>query len=151
METLILIKPTINLEEQYLQMIEDWNSTGEPKVPFPIKLDFTNFSSLVSTLLGYKNGMGIPSTFVPHSTFWLINQNKEILGVVNIRHNLTDKLMLDGGHIGYGIRPSKRQKGYATKILELALKESKKLNIKKALVTCDKDNLASSKTIITKF
>ena len=37
--------------------------------------------------------------------------------------------MLDGGHIGYGIRPSKRKKGYASKILELALKEAKKLNL----------------------
>ena len=148
MKTLKLIEPTTELEEQYIQMIHDWDSTDEPKVPFQLNFDYSDFQSMVSILFERKKGIGIPDTHVPVSTFWLIDQQNEILGVVNIKHRLTESLMLDGGHIGYGIRPSKRKKGYATKILELALKEAKKLNIEKALITCDKDNLASSKTIL---
>ncbi|MEH6850137.1 GNAT family N-acetyltransferase, partial [Bacillus pseudomycoides] len=51
-------------------------------------------------------------------------------------------------HIGYGIRPSERQKGYATILLKLALEKAKELGIQKALVVCDESNIGSEKTII---
>ena len=56
--------------------------------------------------------------------------------------------MLEGGHIGFGIRPSYRRRGYATKILELSLLKAKALGIERALVTCDTWNVASAKTIL---
>jgi predicted acetyltransferase len=52
------------------------------------------------------------------------------------------------GHIGYGIRPSERKKGYATMMLKLALEHCKKVGLEKVLLTCDKSNLASAKTIM---
>ena len=64
---------------------------------------------------------------------------------VNIRHSLTEHLFNAGGHIGYGIRPSERRKGYATKLLALSLEKAKELNITKALVVCDEVNTASEK------
>lgn len=70
-----------------------------------------------------------------------------IVGTIQIRHTLNDFLINTGGHIGYGVRPSERKKGYATRMLELALEKSRELGIDKALVTCDKDNIASAKTI----
>ena len=53
-----------------------------------------------------------------------------------------------GGHIGDGIRPSERRKGYGTKIIELALVECKKLGINRVLIVCDKNNIGSRKAII---
>lgn len=53
-----------------------------------------------------------------------------------------------GGHIGYGIRPSERRKGYATVLLNLALIKARELGIQRALVTCDRDNIGSAKTIM---
>ena len=53
-----------------------------------------------------------------------------------------------GGHIGDGIRPSERRKGYATKMISLALEECKKLGMDKVLLVCDKDNIGSVKSII---
>ena len=44
--------------------------------------------------------------------------------------------------------PSERRKGYATEMLRLALKKCKALGIEKALVTCDKNNVASAGTIL---
>ncbi len=70
-----------------------------------------------------------------------------IYGAVNIRHKLTDQLMTEGGHIGYDIRPSKRNHGYGTKILEIALKKACKMGIGKVLVTCRKQNIYSAKII----
>ena len=68
--------------------------------------------------------------------------------MIDIRHRLNDYLLNLGGHIGYSIRKSERQKGYATEMLGLALKECIKLGIKKVLITCDKDNIASVKSIV---
>ena len=52
-----------------------------------------------------------------------------------------------GGHIGYGIRPSERKKGYATLQLKLILDKLKELNINQALITCRENNIASKKTM----
>jgi len=52
-----------------------------------------------------------------------------------------------GGHIGYGIRPSERKKGYATKMLELALALCRQKGMEKVLLTCDKGNIGSAKTM----
>jgi predicted acetyltransferase len=58
---------------------------------------------------------------VPHSTFWLIDGQGEILAVSKLRHALTDYLLKWGGHIGYGVRPVMRRRGYGTEILRLTL------------------------------
>ncbi len=70
------------------------------------------------------------------------------MGAVNIRHYLNDYLLQYGGHIGDGIRPSERRKGYATKMVGLALEECKKLGINRVLMVCDKDNIGSAKSIV---
>lgn len=72
----------------------------------------------------------------------------KIVGTIAVRHRLNDSLLKSGGHIGYGIRPSERRKGYGTKMLTLALEKCRELGIEKALVTCDKVNTASAKTAI---
>ena len=70
-----------------------------------------------------------------------------MVGAVNIRHELNDYLLNYGGHIGDGVRPSERRKGYASTIIGLSLKECQKLNIDKVLLVCDKDNIGSAKSI----
>ena len=71
----------------------------------------------------------------------------KIVGTIQIRHYLNEYLLKFGGHIGYGVRPSERRKGYATKMLSLALGECKRLGIERVLITCDKDNVGSARTI----
>ncbi len=70
-----------------------------------------------------------------------------MVGAVNIRHYLNDSLLLDGGHIGDGVRPSERRKGIASKMISLALLECKKLGIEKVLMVCNKNNIGSAKSI----
>ncbi|WP_019413774.1 GNAT family N-acetyltransferase [Paenisporosarcina sp. TG20] len=53
-----------------------------------------------------------------------------------------------GGHIGYGIRPSERNKGYASYLLKEALIKCKELHMGQVLVTCDEDNIGSAKVIL---
>ena len=86
---------------------------------------------------------------VPATTYMAIsNDDNSLIGMIDIRHRLNNYLLNFGGHIGYSIRKSKRQQGYATEMLSLALIECLKLNIKEVLITCDKENIASAKTII---
>jgi len=86
---------------------------------------------------------------VPDSVFFLLDVERNVLlGAVNIRHYLNDFLLQYGGHIGDGIRPSERGKGYATEMIRLALQECTKLGIDRVLMVCDKSNIASARTII---
>ena len=86
---------------------------------------------------------------VPAKTFFLIRENdNKIIGMINIRLCLNERLKEEGGHIGYSIRPSERKKGYNKINLYLGLLECQKYGIKEVLLDCDKDNLGSAKTMI---
>lgn len=127
-------------------MLEDWKKGNEKLVPFSLSYDTSDFEKFVEMNKTFETNP--EEGFVSHTTFWLLNKAGKIVGTSNIRHTLSEKLLIEGGHIGYGIRPSERRKGYATKILELSLIEAKKIDIKKALVTCNKDNIGSKKAIL---
>jgi len=81
------------------------------------------------------------------STYFAFVGDK-IVGMIQIRHTLNEILIKSGGHIGYGVRPSERRKGYAAQMLKLALNKCREFGIEKALVTCDKDNIGSARTIL---
>ena len=70
-----------------------------------------------------------------------------IVGMLQIRHWLNDALRFEGGHVGFSVRASERRKGYATQMLKQALALCKERGIDKVLMTCDKDNIASSSVI----
>ena len=143
-----LLTPTIDLQEEYLDFYNEWKDSGETMIPWVITKDPSNFPAMVQELLDAHNGINLPDSWVPDSTYWLVTDHNRIVGAVNIRHSLTEHLFNAGGHIGYGIRPSERRKGYATKLLALSLEKAKQLNITKALIVCDEVNTASEKTIL---
>lgn len=146
--TVYLTRPTTELESEYLSFYREWKESGEEMVPWVISKDPTNFQEMIQSLFDSENGENLPEGWVPDSTFWLVNENKNVIGAVNIRHQLTESLFNCGGHIGYGIRPSERKKGYATKLLSLSLEKAKELGIQKVLVVCDESNTGSEKTIL---
>ena len=82
-------------------------------------------------------------------TFLLIRESdNKIVASTNVRWNLNEEMLRFGGHIGYGVRPEERRKGYAKLNLYLALKEAKKLGLDKVMVDCSVDNIGSNKTIL---
>lgn len=87
---------------------------------------------------------------VPASTYLAVRiSDGQVVGMIDIRHRLNDYLLKFGGHIGYSVRKSERRKGYATEMLKLALDKCKEIKIDKVLVTCNKNNIGSAKTIIS--
>ncbi|EJQ38093.1 hypothetical protein IEC_02621 [Bacillus toyonensis] len=143
-----LITPTTDLQEEYLDFYNEWKDSGETMIPWVISKAPSNFPAMIQELLDAHNGVNLPESWVPDSTYWLVTDENKIVGIVNIRHSLNEHLFNAGGHIGYGIRPSERRKGYATKLLELSLEKTKELNIEKVLVVCDEVNTGSEKTIL---
>ena len=87
---------------------------------------------------------------VPASTYFSVRKSdNKIIGTIQLRHRLTDELEKHGGHIGYSIRPSERQKGYGKQQLLLVLEIAKQMKIPKVMISCYKDNIASSRTAIS--
>ncbi len=142
-----LIEPSEELEETYTEYVQECRGAGEEMSPWVLDRPMDNFASLISWLREQSEGIGLKEGFVSHSTFWLVDTNGLILGVSNLRHKLTDHLWREGGHIGYGVRPSERGKGYGTLMLKLVLEKAKELGLEKVLITCDKDNPASARVI----
>ena len=132
-------------------MIDEWKLDQEinhtDKSPYVIfKNDYHDFDYYLDNL---ELKEPIPQGFVPDSTFFLLDEERNrLLGAVNIRHSLNDHLLKVGGHIGDGIRPSERRKGYATEMIRLALLECKKLGIDRVLICCNSDNIGSKKSIL---
>ena len=148
MTKVYLVKPSIEFKEGYLDMIDEWKKSGEKFTPWVLIFDTSDFSAFMEKLEGLSKGVGVSSNSVESSTYWLVDESNRVLGAANIRHRLNANLLDRGGHIGYGIRPNERRKGYATEMLRQALEITKAMGINKVLITCDKENMGSAKTIV---
>lgn len=145
-----LIKMSYEYKDKLIDMIDEWKAD--------IELNHTNHSPWVifwndySDFDKYLEELEISEETdgrVPDSTFFCLDIDRDrLVGAINIRHYLNGYNYLTGGHIGDGIRPSERRKGYATAMIGLALEECRKLGINKVLMTCDADNYGSEKSII---
>ena len=94
----------------------------------------------------YRHGESLPERLVP-STLLLAEAQGTIVGRTSIRHELNEHLILEGGHIGFCVRPAHRRRGYATEILRQSLILVRRLGVERALVTCNEDNAGSAAVI----
>lgn len=146
-----LVRLTNEYRSQLTDMLTEWKKDIEENhtnsSPWMIfRNDFRNFDYYLENLEIKEE---TEDGRVPDTTLFCLDKDRNIfVGAVNIRHYLNEGLLYSGGHIGDGIRPSERHKGYATAMIALALKECKKLGIHRVLMCCDKDNVASAKSII---
>lgn len=146
--SLLLQAPSGDLRDSYRGLIAELDAAGEMRIPFPLSFPFEDFAALLMKLEEAAKGIGLPDGFVPHSTYWLVRGNSEIVGVANLRHSLTPYLLREGGNIGYGIRPSARRNGYGREILRQTLPKARALGLSRVLVTCGKLNLGSVRIIL---
>lgn len=145
-----LVKPNILQQKTFYAGLADCKQEGNDQSwiylhESEVHLASEDFPAYVKKLLDYE--FEPHPAFVRGVTFWAMLDG-EMVGRLGIRLELTEDLKKFGGHIGYIVRPSFRRRGIASQMLELALKTEYAQNIKSILLTCDRDNLASEKTIL---
>jgi len=140
-----LARPSEKYRDSYIEAVRELQAEGS-WLNLDIRQLEAGFRSYVRGLLCRSDRATQEPDLVPE-TFWWLVEGDEFIGVTSVRHELTESLRKVGGHIGYAIRPSKRRMGYGRLILELALEKAKELGLRRVLVTCDADNIASRKII----
>jgi len=148
MTKLKLVIPTMEYKDQVISYREECYNNNEFHLSGCAGLeDVQNYEEWINfeDRLSKKYG----TSYVPSSVFLAVrSSDNKVIGVIDIRQRLSDFLLNYGGHIGYSVLPSERLKGYAKQMLKLALEECKKIGIDRVLITCDKNNEGSYKTII---
>jgi len=133
-----LVTPSIRLCPSYVEAMQEYQEEG-------IHLDFDLFEdhqAIVGALLG-RISPDNPDR-VPESVYWLVDGDKHV-GRISIRHKLNATLLMNGGNIGYEIRPSRRRQGNGTLMLGMALPIARSIGLTKALLTCFDFNIGSWK------
>lgn len=141
-----LVKLSKEYKRHLTEMMDEWTATDEIIVPSAIRRnDYRDFDYYLEHIDRKVEVNGK----VPHDVFFCFDVDRDIfVGAINVRHYCTEEMLINAGHIGDGIRPSERRKGYATAMIGLALQEAKKLGLDRVLMCCDKDNIGSAKSIM---
>ena len=150
MEKIILVKPDLSYADEIIKYKEE-SLKESPLINGSASLDrFSSIEDWLEELNKRSSEDTVPKGLVPSSTYLGVREKDNyIVGMIDIRHYLNEYLTQVGGNIGYSVRKSERNKGYAKQMLKLALEKCKELKIKKVLITCDEDNIASEKVILS--
>ena len=150
MEKIILVKPDLSYSDEIIKYKEE-SLKENPLINGSAGLDrLSSIEDWLEELNKRSCEDTVPKGLVPSSTYLGVREKDNyIVGIIDIRHYLNDFLKQFGGNIGYSVRKSERNKGYAKQMLKLALEKCKDLKMKKVLITYDEDNIASEKVILS--
>ncbi len=142
--------PCLQDRDAYLEMADEFHQAGEEGWPYGASciddLAVVDFPAFVTRCEDYREGSNLKPGLVPASLL-LLMEGDRLLGVSSLRHELNEYLLNIGGHIGYCIRPSGRGRGYMKRFLPLVLAEAGGRGISRALISCERSNIASEKVI----
>ncbi len=144
---LFLSKLTLDDEQEFIAFYKEFMEYGGAIYPGILTKFNGNYIEYLERIEKNSDPLSQPEWRISDDTYILKNKDGRIYGMSSLRHGLNDGLMARGGHIGYGIRPTERKKGFGTKQLQLLLPKCKELGIEKVLITCDKENIASANII----
>jgi predicted acetyltransferase len=123
--------------------------TPWPEPRFPFVSGFQEgmaFADFLRSLAQLEKGIGLAPGRVPDTILFGFLDG-QIVGRLSIRHRLNDFLLRIGGHVGYGVLPPFRGRGYAQSMLRQSLPVARGLGLDRLLLTCDDTNLASARVI----
>lgn len=142
-----LRRPTLADKTAVLEMMTEFETTQSSSDGGFWESEDFDYEDWLAGNAEAEMGIGIPDGWVP--AIQLVSfENGRAVGFLHLRLTLNENLLEKGGHIGYSIRPSERQKGYAKEQLRLGLQIAATKNLTKVLVTCDSTNEASRRTIL---
>ena len=141
-----LAVPSLCEEQAVAEMMAAWHQAGGRINPYLLRRYDGDYRRWLQ-LLHAASQEAQPDHAVPQTLWLLEDPSGSVFGAVAIRHYLNETNLLDGGHIAYGIAPAFRGQGLGTAALRLALHQAGQMGIRRALITCDEDNLASRRVI----
>jgi predicted acetyltransferase len=159
-----LAPPSADLRASFLAALDEYHGEGRhPELPADLLAEAGEFARYVAALHAGVERPGEPDFYLaalrgeappepwpdgyaPQSTYWWV-AGDEYLGRLSIRHRLTPHLLVEGGHIGYEVRPSARGRGHATAMLAAGLALAAGIGIDPAHLDCRADNAASVRVI----
>lgn len=149
MEKITLVLPQAHHQNAVTEYIEEHFNSGEEFLHGSSRLtEMESYGEWLRHLSNQADQATVSPDWVASTTLLALRESdQKLLGTINIRHELNDFLREFGGHIGYGVRPTERGKGYTTEILRLGLAHCRMLGLEKAMVACHKENVASARTI----
>ena len=150
MEKIILVKPNLSYADEIIKYKEE-SLKESPLINGSAGLNrFSSIEDWLEELKKRSSEATVPEGLIPSSTYLGVREKDNyIVGMIDIRHYLNEYLTQVGGNIGYSVRKTERNKGYAKQMLKLALEKCRDLKMKKVLITCDEDNIASEKVILS--
>ena len=143
-----LRRPRLADKETVLEMMAEFEKYQSPHDGGFWDTENFVYEEWLETNMQKEMGINLPEGWVPAIQLVAFSEKGQAVGFLNLRLRLSNFLLEEGGHIGYSIRPSERGKGYAKETLRQGLQVAKEKNIKKALVTCSVNNLASRSVIL---
>lgn len=142
---LTLMKP--GRDAEFATMLEEYRAAGETSTYSGNAVKaWEGYRAFYDLLRRMKHG-GYPTPDIVPMDSYFIEVDGRIVGELYIRRRLSPRLEQIGGHVGYKVRPSSRNRGVATAALRLALSKLARLGVKQALVTCNETNAASARVI----
>lgn len=146
---LFLTRPSKDFMEEIWEYRQEYFDFGETQINGSCGIakydDFDEWLELVLSIEKDKLRNNVHA-----STFFSVRKtDNRVIGSIQLRHFLTPELEEHGGHIGYGIRPSERRKGYGKQQLLLVLDVAREMAIPNVMIVCYKDNIYSSKTALS--
>jgi predicted acetyltransferase len=142
---IFLTEPNIKYQETFMSGLHEFHQEGR-MLQYNLRLIGQDFERFLYHLKTQQDRAKLAPYVIPQSHFWLIDNN-EFIGILSLRRGLDETFIRISGHVGYQIRPSKRQRGYGKELLRLGLQKAKELGFTRILLTCDEDNIASKKVI----
>ena len=146
-----LVFPNIDYKEKAIDYIKEfykYNSEINGTGSLDRHLKESSYEDWLRYLDKAKDYENVKEGKSPALTYFYVDDNNNIIGMVNIRLIHTKLIMEEAGNVGYSIRPKERRKHYGIDILRLALEILKNKGLKEAYVSCNKDNLASKGVIL---
>jgi predicted acetyltransferase len=146
-QQIVLVPMVPGRDEEFAQMLEEFRAVGElDAYKGAYAIAWKGYASFYALLSRMKAGGYATPEIVPMDSYF-IEEEGRMLGELYIRHRLSARLEQVGGHVGYKVRPSCRNRDVATAALGLALQLLGGMGVEQALVTCKANNAASARVI----
>lgn len=143
-----LVRPSKEHEKEALEFKKEFFDNDESTINGSELFDQTDsYDDWLQTVTNNTSKATVNPDWVVTDTYFAINENKGIVGIIDFRHELKGFLK-DFGNSGYSVRPSERRKGYASQMLKLILERAREIKLTSFQLSAEKSNEASIKTII---